>query len=37
MKLAEKSYMSLLLFGAIMTATIMQSGSARAQQAGAPK
>jgi len=35
MKLAEKSSMSLLLFGAMMTATIMQSGSARAQQASA--
>jgi len=36
MKLAEKSYMGLLLFGAIMSATTMQSGSAQAQQATAP-
>jgi hypothetical protein len=36
MKLAEKSYLSLLLFGAIMTATTMQSGTAWAQQASAP-
>jgi hypothetical protein len=36
MKLAEKSFMRLLLFGAIVAAITMQSGSARAQQAAAP-
>jgi 2'-5' RNA ligase superfamily len=33
MKLAEKSLTHLILFGAIMTATMMQSGNAPAQQA----
>ena len=36
MKLVEKSFMRLLLFGAMVAAITMQSGRARAQQATAP-